>query len=105
MAAADLALARAGGSVFELAFAGTPAVLVPYPHATADHQLKNARHFEQAGAAVLVPEAEVQRVPALLRSLLTNTTRLGEMAAAMRRIARPDAAEEIADGVLDLARI
>jgi len=105
MAAADLALARAGGSVFELAAAGTPAVLVPYPHATADHQTKNARYFEQAGAAVLVPEAEVQRVPALLRSLLADVTRLGKMAAAMRRIARTDAAEEIADGVLDLARI
>ena len=47
LAAADLALARAGGSVYELAAAGTPAVLVPYPHATADHQTKNARHFER----------------------------------------------------------
>ena len=43
LAAADLALARAGGSVYELAAAGTPAVLVPYPHATADHQTNQFR--------------------------------------------------------------
>ena len=66
LAAADLALARAGGSVYELAAAGVPAVLVPYPHATADHQTKNALHFERAGAAVLVAEAELGRVPGLV---------------------------------------
>jgi UDP-N-acetylglucosamine--N-acetylmuramyl-(pentapeptide) pyrophosphoryl-undecaprenol N-acetylglucosamine transferase len=104
LAAADLALARAGGSVYELAAAGTPAVLVPYPHATADHQAKNARHFEKAGAAVVVPEVDVGRVPALVRSLLADSRRLEAMAAAMRRLARPNAAEEIADEVLALAR-
>ncbi|HEU0305211.1 MAG TPA: glycosyltransferase [Gaiellaceae bacterium] len=104
-AAADLALARAGGSVYELAAAGTPAVLVPLPHATADHQTKNARHFERAGAAVVVPEAEVRRVPALVGSLLGDPDRLARMAAAMRRAARPNAAEEIADEVLALARL
>ena len=105
LAAADLALARAGGSVYELAAAGTPAVLVPYPHATADHQTQNARHFAEAGAAVLVSEANVRRVPDLLRSLLADSGRLAEMAAAMRRAARPDAAEEIADEVLALAGV
>jgi UDP-N-acetylglucosamine--N-acetylmuramyl-(pentapeptide) pyrophosphoryl-undecaprenol N-acetylglucosamine transferase len=104
LAAADLALARAGGSVYELAAAGTPAVLVPYPHATADHQTKNARHFADAGAAVLVPEREAGRVPALVSSLLHDSARLETMAAAMRRLARPNAAEEIADEVLGLAR-
>jgi UDP-N-acetylglucosamine--N-acetylmuramyl-(pentapeptide) pyrophosphoryl-undecaprenol N-acetylglucosamine transferase len=105
LAAADLALARAGGSVWELAAAGTPAVLVPLPHATADHQTKNARHFADAGAAVLVPEADVRRVPALVTSLLADPGRLEKMAAAMRRTARPDAAEEIADEVLALAAV
>jgi len=105
LAAADLALARAGGSVYELAAAGTPAVLVPYPHATADHQTKNARHFAKTGAAVLVREADVRGVPALVSSLLADPGRLAEMAAAMRRAARPDAAEEIADEVLALAGV
>jgi len=103
LAAADLALARAGGSVYELAAAGTPAVLVPYPHATADHQTKNARHFADAGAAVLVREADVRGVPALITSLLADPGRLEKMAAAMCRTARPDAAEEIAGEVLTLA--
>ena len=52
-------MARAGGSVFELAAAGLPAILVPYPHATADHQTANARFMEQAGAAVVIPDAEL----------------------------------------------
>jgi UDP-N-acetylglucosamine--N-acetylmuramyl-(pentapeptide) pyrophosphoryl-undecaprenol N-acetylglucosamine transferase len=105
LAAADLALARAGGSVYELAAAGTPAVLIPYPHATADHQTKNARHFADAGAAVVVPEADVRGVPALVDSLLADPDQLAKMAAAMRRAARPDAAEEIADEVLELAGV
>jgi UDP-N-acetylglucosamine--N-acetylmuramyl-(pentapeptide) pyrophosphoryl-undecaprenol N-acetylglucosamine transferase len=105
LAAADLALARAGGSVYELAAAGTPAVLIPYPHATADHQMKNARHFADAGAAVVVPEADVRGVPALVNSLLADPDQLAKMAAAMRRAARPDAAEEIADEVLELAGV
>ena len=52
-------MARAGGSVFELAAAGLPAILVPYPHATADHQTANARFMEKAGAAVVIPDAEL----------------------------------------------
>jgi UDP-N-acetylglucosamine--N-acetylmuramyl-(pentapeptide) pyrophosphoryl-undecaprenol N-acetylglucosamine transferase len=104
LAAADLALARAGGSVFELAAAGTPAVLVPYPKATGDHQTKNARHFERAGAAVVVTEREAHGAPALVSDLLADSTRLEQMAAAMRRLARPNAADEIADEVLALAR-
>ncbi|MCA1683840.1 MAG: UDP-N-acetylglucosamine--N-acetylmuramyl-(pentapeptide) pyrophosphoryl-undecaprenol N-acetylglucosamine transferase, partial [Actinobacteria bacterium] len=63
LAASDLALARAGGSVWELAAAGVPAVLVPLPHATAGHQTKNARYFEERGGAVVVPETELARTP------------------------------------------
>ncbi len=76
LAAADLAVSRAGGTVWELAAAGTPAVLVPYPHATADHQTLNARHFEQGGGAVVVPDAEVGSVPALVDELLADPARL-----------------------------
>ena len=103
LSAADLALARAGGSVWELATAGVPAVLVPYPHATADHQTRNAEHFERGGGAILVPEGELADVPALVRSLLDDSARLEEMRAAMRRLARPGAADEIAEELIALA--
>jgi UDP-N-acetylglucosamine--N-acetylmuramyl-(pentapeptide) pyrophosphoryl-undecaprenol N-acetylglucosamine transferase len=101
--AADLALARAGGGVWELAAAGVPAVLVPYPHATADHQTKNARHFADAGGAVLVPENEIDRVPSVVDELLADEPRRREMAASMRSAARPDAAEKIAEELIQLA--
>ena len=103
LAAADLVLARAGGSVWEVAAAGRPAILVPYPFATADHQTKNAQYFEQAGGAVVIPETELGVVPALARSLLDDPDRLADMAAAMSRIARPDAADEIAEELFALA--
>jgi UDP-N-acetylglucosamine--N-acetylmuramyl-(pentapeptide) pyrophosphoryl-undecaprenol N-acetylglucosamine transferase len=103
LAAADLVLARAGGSVWEVAAAGRAVILVPYPFATADHQTKNARYFEQAGGAVVVPETELGLVPGLARSLLGDRPRLEEMEAAMREVARPDAADEIAEELIALA--
>jgi UDP-N-acetylglucosamine--N-acetylmuramyl-(pentapeptide) pyrophosphoryl-undecaprenol N-acetylglucosamine transferase len=104
LAAADLVVARAGGSVFELAAAGLPAVLVPYPHATADHQTLNARHMEAAGAAVVVPDAELDgpRLAREVAALLGAPQRTTAMAKAARSVARPDAAERIADGILEL---
>jgi UDP-N-acetylglucosamine--N-acetylmuramyl-(pentapeptide) pyrophosphoryl-undecaprenol N-acetylglucosamine transferase len=102
LAAADLALARAGGSVYELAAAGIPAILVPYPSATADHQRKNAEIFERDGAAVVVHEEELGRVPDLVRSLLADGARLGAMREAMSRLSRPQAATDIAEEVLAL---
>jgi UDP-N-acetylglucosamine--N-acetylmuramyl-(pentapeptide) pyrophosphoryl-undecaprenol N-acetylglucosamine transferase len=104
LAAPDLAISRAGGTVWELAAAGTPAILVPYPHATADHQTLNARHFERGGGALLVPEAELERVPALVEELLADRGRLVAMRTAMLRMARPRAAEEIAEELIALAR-
>jgi UDP-N-acetylglucosamine--N-acetylmuramyl-(pentapeptide) pyrophosphoryl-undecaprenol N-acetylglucosamine transferase len=104
LGAADLVLARAGGGVWELAAAGKPAILVPYPLATADHQTKNARYFQAAGGAILVPETELGRVPELVRSLLDDPRRLEEMGAAMLRVARPEAADEIAEELIALAR-
>jgi UDP-N-acetylglucosamine--N-acetylmuramyl-(pentapeptide) pyrophosphoryl-undecaprenol N-acetylglucosamine transferase len=103
LGAADLVLARAGGSVWELAAAGKPAVLVPGEFATADHQSKNARHFADGGGAIVVPERELDGVPALVRSLLDDRRRLEEMAAAMLRLARPNAADEIAEELVALA--
>ena len=103
LSATDLALARAGGSVWEVAAAGKPAVLVPSPNVTADHQTKNARYFTATGGAVAVPESELSRVPALVGSLLADPGRLAGMGAAMLRAARPDAADEIAEELLALA--
>ena len=61
LAAADLVVARAGGSVFEIAAHGLPAILVPYPHAAADHQSANARWMADAGAAVVIADGELTR--------------------------------------------
>ncbi len=103
LSAVDLALSRSGGTVWELAAAGLPAVLVPYPHATGDHQTKNARYFEQGGGAVLVPETELERAPGVVESLLVDEARLTEMREAMLRLARGDAAERIAEELMELA--
>ena len=101
--AADLAVARAGGSVWELAAAALPAVLVPGEFATGDHQRKNAEWFEGAGGAIVVPESQVRTVPEIVASLLADRPRLTAMADAMRAAARPDAAERIADELVELA--
>jgi UDP-N-acetylglucosamine--N-acetylmuramyl-(pentapeptide) pyrophosphoryl-undecaprenol N-acetylglucosamine transferase len=102
--AADLAVARAGGSVWELAAAALPALLVPGSFATGDHQRKNAEWFERAGGAIVVDEADApQRVPALAAELLADPARLDAMRAAMRAVAKPDAADTIADELVALA--
>jgi UDP-N-acetylglucosamine--N-acetylmuramyl-(pentapeptide) pyrophosphoryl-undecaprenol N-acetylglucosamine transferase len=101
--ACDLAITRSGGTVWELAAAGLPAVLVPYPFATGDHQTLNARHFERGGGAILVPETELGVVPELARSLLDDPDRLELMAERMRSLARPDAAQVIAEELIALA--
>jgi UDP-N-acetylglucosamine--N-acetylmuramyl-(pentapeptide) pyrophosphoryl-undecaprenol N-acetylglucosamine transferase len=105
LAAADLVVARAGGSVLELAAAGLPAVLVPYPHATADHQTANARHMERAGAAVVVADAELDgaRLAREVGALLRDSGRTAAMARAASEAALPDAAGRIADELLRLS--
>jgi UDP-N-acetylglucosamine--N-acetylmuramyl-(pentapeptide) pyrophosphoryl-undecaprenol N-acetylglucosamine transferase len=106
LAAADLAVARAGGSVFEIAAHGLPAVLVPYPHASADHQNANARWMVQAGAAVSIADAELtaRRLAEEVTALLGDRERLAAMSAASRGLARPQAAQEVAGELLDAAR-
>jgi UDP-N-acetylglucosamine--N-acetylmuramyl-(pentapeptide) pyrophosphoryl-undecaprenol N-acetylglucosamine transferase len=102
LAAADLVVARAGGSVWEIAAAGRAALLVPYPHATADHQTENARYFERGGGAVVVPEPELDLRPQV-DDLLADPERLQKMGEAMKSLARPHAAEDIAKELLRLA--
>jgi UDP-N-acetylglucosamine--N-acetylmuramyl-(pentapeptide) pyrophosphoryl-undecaprenol N-acetylglucosamine transferase len=101
--AVDLALMRSGSTVWELAAAGVPAVLVPYPFATGDHQTKNARYFQSAGGAILIPESDLGSVAETLRSLLDDPPRLAAMSAAMKQVAKPDAAETIAEELMALA--
>lgn len=98
LAACDLCVARAGGSIFEVAAAGKPAILVPYPFAAADHQTTNARWMVDGGAAVVVPDAELtpQRLRAEVDALLGDRDRLRTMGDAARALARPDAAARIA---------
>ena len=98
LAACELCVARAGGSIFEVAAAGKPAILVPYPAAAADHQTGNARWMVDGGAAVVVADAELtpQRLRAEVDALLGDPVRLAAMGAAARALARPDAAARIA---------
>ena len=103
--AADLVVARSGGSVFEIAQYAKGSILIPYPYATGDHQTANARQLEQAGAAVVITDSELN--PQLLRQtvdeLMGDESRLGVMSSAAREWARPDAADAIADEILSSA--
>lgn len=98
LAAADLAVTRAGGGVAELAAAGLPAVLVPLPIATRDHQAANARVLTEAGATVLVPDAEcsADRLADEVEALLGDRSRLEAMGRAMAGQARREAADAVA---------
>jgi len=101
--AADLAVSRAGASVLgELPMAELPAVLVPYPYA-GQHQRLNAEYLRQAGGAVIVPDAQLERdLWPTLRTLLEDSQRRQQMQAALHKMARPDAAERLANLVMEL---
>lgn len=102
LAACDLGVSRSGGGVWELAAAGLPSLLVPYPHATADHQYKNARHFADAGGAIVVREPEL-RLRDHVAELLGDQSRLAQMRETMLELARPEAADQIAEELMALA--
>lgn len=104
--AADLVVCRAGAmTLAELQATGRPAVLVPFPHATDDHQLRNAEDCAQAGAARLLPDdrCDGATLVAVVDELLNDPSGLAKMAAAARALARPQAAVNIATDLLDLA--
>jgi UDP-N-acetylglucosamine--N-acetylmuramyl-(pentapeptide) pyrophosphoryl-undecaprenol N-acetylglucosamine transferase len=103
--AADLVVARSGGSVFEIAGHGRPAVLIPYPHASADHQTSNARWMADAGAAVVVADAELTapRLAHEVAALIGDRARLTAMSRASAALARPRAAADVAEEVLAAA--
>lgn len=106
LAAADLVLGRSGGSIFEVVAVGRPAILVPYPFATADHQSANAEWMRGGGAATVIADAELTaaRLAAEVGAVLGDEARLETMATASRQLAKPDAARRIADEVLEAAR-
>lgn len=104
-AAADVVVCRAGAtSIAELTVLGEPAVLVPYPHATGDHQRHNAQALAQAGAAAVIDDGELdgERLVGTLEPWLLDADARAAVAAAARSFGRPDAATNVARLLLDL---
>jgi len=100
----DLVICRSGAlTISELAAAGVPGILVPYPHAVDDHQTQNAKFLSENGAAALVSQKELS--PEALKKILTELTRekLQQMAIAARKLSKPDATREVADICMELA--
>mgnify|MGYP000878254220 CR=1 FL=1 len=107
MAMADIAVFRAGATgLAELAARGVPAILIPYPYAAENHQEKNARAMEAAGAAEVILNRDVSGavLEGAIRQLLADDARRAGMAAAMKRLGKPEAAEEIAALALRIAK-
>ena len=107
LASAHLVVARAGaGTLAELACAGRPAILVPLPQAIDDHQRANARALEEAGAAWLMPQPEFTpaALSARIAALFSDPAGLARAAASAARLGWPQAAQHLADLVLDLVR-
>ena len=106
LSAADVAVTRSGGSVAELEAFGVPAVLVPLPIATRDHQTANAQVLVNAGAAVLVPDDELTtvRLESELAPILADGDRRAAMSRAMRSLAVLDAADRVAALIEEHAR-
>ena len=103
---ADLVLCRAGAlTIAELAAAGVGAILVPFPFAVDDHQTANAQFLQREGAALIRQQAELtpERLAALLKELFADPQRLLRMAEAARRLAKIDAAEQVAQACLEQA--
>ncbi|HKX75553.1 MAG TPA: UDP-N-acetylglucosamine--N-acetylmuramyl-(pentapeptide) pyrophosphoryl-undecaprenol N-acetylglucosamine transferase [Acidimicrobiia bacterium] len=95
-AASDLVLARAGGAVAELTATATPAVLVPGGFGSGGHQHANAAALARVGAAEVIEEKHLSRLPGVIEGLLANPHQLQAMREAARSLARPQAAQEIA---------
>jgi UDP-N-acetylglucosamine--N-acetylmuramyl-(pentapeptide) pyrophosphoryl-undecaprenol N-acetylglucosamine transferase len=103
LAAADLVVSRAGaGSLFDIAAAGKAAILIPFPYATGDHQVENARYFTERGAAELMLDAEVgaRALRDRVEVLLDDDARREELARRMGALATPGAASEVARRLL-----
>jgi len=107
-ARADLLVCRSGAStVGEIAAAGKPAIFVPFPHATDDHQLRNAQVLQRAGAAVVMEEKDLtsEALTEAASSLLNDPAKRARMAAAARSLSREDAAARVARMAAKLAGV
>ncbi len=102
-AISDLIVSRSGAmALAEIAVCGLPSILVPYPYATGDHQTLNAREFAQTGAATVIPESEIGgRLPSALGELIVDIEKRSSMARAAGKLARPEAANIIAETILE----
>jgi UDP-N-acetylglucosamine--N-acetylmuramyl-(pentapeptide) pyrophosphoryl-undecaprenol N-acetylglucosamine transferase len=106
-AASDVVVSRSGATaIAEIELVGRPSILVPYPYATEDHQMLNARAVEKAGAACVMPDEELtgDTLATAVFRLMDDRPELALMAERARTLARPDAAERVAESVLALAR-
>lgn len=103
-AVTDLVIARAGGAVAELTATATPSILVPGQFGSGGHQSGNARFLAEAGAAVVVEQEDLSRLPEVVLDLLSDEGRLLAMARASHAIAKPDAARTIARTMIEAAR-
>jgi UDP-N-acetylglucosamine--N-acetylmuramyl-(pentapeptide) pyrophosphoryl-undecaprenol N-acetylglucosamine transferase len=106
-AAADLVISRAGATtVAELAAAGKPAIMVPFPFAADDHQRKNAEAIERAGAGRMILQAELtsERLAKELLWLVNDLPKLGRMAEAGKRLGHPDAAKMVVDLAMGIVK-
>jgi len=103
-AASDLVVGRAGGGIAELTATGTPAILVPGEFGARGHQAANAAHLAKAGAALVLPERDLRRLPEMVASVLADPGVRHEMAESSRAIGRPDAARVIAQAMQEAAR-
>ena len=105
-ALADLMICRTGAmTIAEITAYGLPAILIPHPYSTGDHQRINAQAMESKGAAIVIDDAELtgELLAKKLIDLLSNEQTLAQMAKASKSLGKPHAAEEIASAILNLA--
>lgn len=98
-AACDIVVARAGGAVAELTATATPSILVPGGFGSGEHQAANADALVSVGAAILVAEEDIVRLPSVVTELLSQPDRMHEMAVASSKLSRPDAADAVANAM------
>lgn len=104
--AADMVVARAGSlSLSEIAAVEVPSILVPYPYAAADHQRKNAKCYEQAGASIYIDDFDLNKdvLEKTIVDLVNNPQKLADMKSAVKRFCKPDATKEIADAIKEIS--
>ncbi len=105
LATADLVISRSGAGVSETLACGLPSILVPLPYAASNHQEYNARSLEQAGAAMMILDKDVNGkiLADSITGILFNRERYNMMTIASRSLARPGAADKIADNIIRMA--